>query len=177
VEERKNQIGERRRKLEEEVIASQENLGQGWQQQTTVDLLGGLTDDEDDQTEERLVYRQQREEGFSWEQTDQKSSSLHRNLPQRGSIDVLVDDFLDQQSLDIEVKKNGKNDGVYLFGSRLMKICVKEGHLLVVLSQQNRIDISTFILKYEKVEKMRLRGLQAAMSVCTMFGSSSQTVN
>jgi len=105
------------------------------------------------------------------------SSRTHRNIPKRGPLDEFVDVYLDSmEPPSVAIVKYGKNDGVYLFGSRLMKITAASsstrGHkdrTVHVLAGNQQIPLEDFISKFEKVETMRLKGLKSAQAACNML--------
>ena len=95
---------------------------------------------------------------------------------QRGPIDAAADNYFDSVSLSVEVKKNGRNDGVYVFGSRIMKIQSDSGSLVgkffrcidssVVNAPKTRVTVDDFIAKFERTEALRLKGLRAGTFFC-----------
>ena len=92
---------------------------------------------------------------------------------QRGVIDSLVDDALDDIQSGVSIKKQGKVDGTYLYGARVMRIQQKNGDLIgnlnirfvnltcAVVQGKQEWDVETFVATFEKVELQKLKGLQS----------------
>jgi len=197
-DERQRQSEEKRRQLEEESeqkrqLARSSDVGfsefaPARTEVDTIDLLGGLTDDEDEEVIPRdepqlgkrahqLPWDQKQEAREAQPQRSGVASSLHRGLPQRGNVDAIADQFFDNALISVPIKKTSKTDGVYLFGSRIMKLQLQDGGLVVAIAPKNKMALDAFIAKFEKVETLRAKGLQAAFNVCTMLGSKPVSVN
>eukprot|EP01118_Nematostelium_gracile_P007892 TRINITY_DN258_c0_g1_i6.p1 TRINITY_DN258_c0_g1~~TRINITY_DN258_c0_g1_i6.p1 ORF type:complete len:205 (-),score=62.18 TRINITY_DN258_c0_g1_i6:91-705(-) len=146
-----------------------------------IDLLGGLTDDEEEINDQIFGNsnnhhreRQVKDDASDYSvESDRVRSSQHRNLPSRGAIDELVDAFFDRTTVGVSVKKNGRKDGVYLFGQRVIKV-ESDGVNIFVCNAGKKQSMSDFITKFEAVEIVRAKGLQSAIHVCAMAGRPIQ---
>jgi len=178
IEDAKAQAEEEKRMLKEEErkrIEQQKKIeeSQPVQQIQTIDLLGGLIDEDEPQEYSPFEFQKQ------WDANDEALSesqiinNSHRSAPQRGPLDAKVDIFFDSVPVNVTVKKIGNIDGVYLFGSRMMKIRIQNDKLIVTLGPKNILPIDQFVSKFERVETIRMKGLNAALNVCTMLGTSS----
>jgi len=183
IEDAKAQAEEEKRMLKEEDrkrIDQQKKIeeSQPVQQIQTIDLLGGLID-EDEPEHSPFEFQKQREPNDETLSESQIINNSHRSAPQRGPLDAKVDIFFDSVPVNVTVKKIGNIDGVYLFGSRMMKIRIQNDKLIVTLGPKNILPIDQFVSKFERVETIRMKGLNAALNVCTMLGTSSvgQSIN
>jgi len=95
-------------------------------------------------------------------------TSAHRDLPQRGSIDEAVDRYLDGVDLSVQVVKQGRVDGVYVFGARIMRTELEQ-HKIFVVNGKKKTEISTYIFQFEKTEMLRARGLDSAMQAMNVI--------
>jgi len=105
-----------------------------------------------------------------------ETEAAHRDLPTRGRVDESVDRYLDDQNLSVRVVKHGQTDGVYLFGSRIMKTALEQ-NLIIVISDKKRRDISTWISECEKTEMLRARGMDSAMQAVNMMNAGLMSMN
>jgi hypothetical protein len=90
----------------------------------------------------------------------------------------------------VPVTKTGKKDGTYMFGTRLLRAQIKnlslgeiDGKLDMCTSLIGQVIVGTkkvpleqFVRQYEKVESVKLRGMQSALPICTMMGARSTTI-
>jgi len=174
--ERKQQTEDRRKQIEEEQIKPDDVTF--IPNAPAIDLLGGLTDEED---EEPLFEREElhrvvpKRASQPWDQAPPQqrqidggvSSSRHRDLPQRGPVDIVADEWFDGVShLRVAVKKSARLDGVYLFGTRVIKLKLEHGQLYVTITPKNVMTLAAFVERFDRVEALRVKGLNAAINVC-----------
>jgi len=102
----------------------------------------------------------------------------HRLQPQRGPVDEVCDSIFDgYHALRVPLKKQGRQDGVYLFGMRIMKIYLqKENNIATprVFVGQKVMLISEFLSKFERVEILRKKGFDSAVLMTNMMGKALQ---
>jgi len=123
-----------------------------------IDLLGGTV--EGDWEPRRNNTRSQQKPGQQITYDDDSNSeddtrstnsnTQHRLSPQRGKIDELADNILDTiSSLEVPVKKQGKNDGVYIFGQRIMRLTINRNNGIphVFINQNTSMEIEDFLQK------------------------------
>jgi len=96
----------------------------------------------------------------------------HKESTQRGPLDIYVDNQLDHIQYTIPIKKFGKNDGIYLFGARMMKAKNNSGNVGVFVGNQ-MMTIANFVNKFEKVESKKMKGLEGVQGVCSILGQIS----
>jgi len=157
-----------------------------------IDLLGGAAD-EDWEPRKNNSRSQQKSRQLTHSYDDasnddasdrssrgSNSFAQHRLTPQRGRIDEMTDDILDSINwLEVPLKKQGKSDGVYLYGQRVMKIAINRnnGTPQVVLNPTQQMGIEDFLQKFMKCEKVRMKGLQSAIFMSRMMNNSSQSID
>jgi len=102
----------------------------------------------------------------------------HRDLAARGPIDTVVDMYLDQhhEVLLVPVYKYGRRDGVYMFGTRLMKTRTVDNNIFVG-SGGHGVGIRDFTTKFGRVESVKLRGLQSASAAFPFFSMMGALVS
>jgi len=156
-----------------------------------IDLLGGLTDEEDevalpsharDEGEHLVAHKvvrhhlEREQDGSVYSNGSLNGSGSmdqrHREINQRGPLDAIADDFFDRIVSGVIVKKSTKNDGVYLFGARIIRLKLMNGELHVAVTPRNIIPLREFVQKFEKVELVRAKGLQAGLNLCSMLQSN-----
>jgi hypothetical protein len=143
------------------------------------DLLGGLPDtpsevhsENDRYSEDFPAYKS------AWEPIHggNEATSFHRAGVQRGPIDAKFEDALDYYGTDVKTVKNGKKDGVYLFGTRIVKAELNSLGDVVVPLGKDKLRVMEFLDKFSKVEKLKLRGLAAAGPLCNFMGQQKQPI-
>jgi len=148
-----------------------------------VDLLGGGSDDEDFYAKNKKSRRnkksatQEQEDEIDAVESNQNISTdqtkTHRLAPQRGRIDELTDNLLDRITYGVPIKKQGRNDGVYLLGQKMMKV---NQHLQVTVGR-NETSVKEFIEKFERVESIRQKGLQSALIMAKFMQSGVPSIS
>jgi len=152
------------------------------------DLLGGLSDEEIEEEQQQQTQFSKHHQQHTGKTTttlnsvapnvSSGSTKKHRDKPQRGPVDVIVDQYFDSVLLSVPVIKQGKNDGFYLFGSRLIKIAYNENfnnsnnfdNINVIIGNHHHlILISEFISKFERIEVLKLKGLSSAKAACNLM--------
>jgi len=186
-DDRKRKIEEeRRRVLEEEAHRSKNDFGFLTQPpikqkfiDDEIDLLGGGSEDDrssgmSDEEHYDLFGGFEAESSTS-DNDGITSNKLHRLAPQRGKIDEITDDVLDRLSNPlVSLKKQGRNDGIYILGQRVMKVHIDRTLRQPRVTLANKhITIEEFIKKFEKVEATRMKGLQSAFFVTQMMNTKS----
>jgi len=83
---------------------------------------------------------------------------IHREKVSRGKLDDLVDDALDSVFTENMITKLGKKDGVYLFGTRIMKTKVATGEIAALVGNKS-FTISDYVNKFEKIELLKKKGM------------------
>eukprot|EP01114_Cavostelium_apophysatum_P012444 TRINITY_DN2786_c0_g1_i1.p1 TRINITY_DN2786_c0_g1~~TRINITY_DN2786_c0_g1_i1.p1 ORF type:complete len:336 (+),score=84.76 TRINITY_DN2786_c0_g1_i1:90-1097(+) len=146
-----------------------------------IDLLAGSEDgasvdsrDDDD----IYSYEGDSRSETSWQAESNASRSSetdheYRKAPQRGKIDEATDDALDRISVGaITLKKQGKNDGTYLFGQRMMKVRLDSytRRPVVVVGREN-MELRDFVEKFRRVETVRQKGLASAIAASQFLAS------
>jgi len=147
-------------------------------QNDDLDLLEGTISDI---SPEHSEVRQQindsrdsrREENVLQYKKSHSRDKPHRNMPQRGPIDQVTDEKLDSISSQVIITKRTKKDGCYTYGARVINV-VKEGNTLKVKCGSKTLLFDEFISKNEKIELMRLRGLNSAKNVITFMNPSNE---
>eukprot|EP01119_Soliformovum_irregulare_P003074 TRINITY_DN13372_c0_g1_i1.p1 TRINITY_DN13372_c0_g1~~TRINITY_DN13372_c0_g1_i1.p1 ORF type:complete len:291 (+),score=104.99 TRINITY_DN13372_c0_g1_i1:180-1052(+) len=193
IEERRQQLEEIERNRAEESIRAKEQLAaeelmrrekmiqNQHQLDEDTDILRGLSDVEDEEVHHhardhhQAVHHSHHRE---YESDSGSYSSFNINLqglsaPIRGPIDEYIDSLLDRFQPQVPIKRTGKKDGVYVYGSRMMRAATNfddDGYVMV--TPQKKVDLQAFMQQYEKVETVRLQGLQAAMGMCSMLNAS-----
>jgi len=106
------------------------------------------------------------------------NTSTHRLAPQRGRVDELTDNLLDRVEYKISLKKQGKKDGVYLFGQKMMRVQLNISQQLRVLVGRDEMTIEDFVNKFERVEGLRQKGLESALMLTKFMqnGSNSSSI-
>jgi len=125
------------------------------------DLLGEYSDEEEKNNNTKEQYS-------STDSTIGEMRSSHREADPRGPLDNSVDNQLDRIQYSIPLKKFGKKDGFYLFGTRLMKTKFSNGDVVATVGNAT-MTISDFVAKFEKVESTKLKGLSGAQTICSML--------
>jgi len=135
-----------------------------------LDLLGGILEPiEEHSTLNQTKKFQQRafnEKNLPIRSSSTDSLRTHHNLLARGLIDQRVDSVLDISAYDVPILKHGKLDGTYKFGARILKIQLSATQEPIV----QKLLLVDFINKYERVETLRLQGLQSALTTSSMLG-------
>jgi len=177
IEEQKKQMAEEERRTKEEKELARKIPLQPAGKQTAltiddIDLLGGLIEEEEEERMDAL-FSPVRQSDFHSPRPSSDANKSHRLSPQRGPIDESVDNLLDTLTTAVPIKKQGRTDGVYLFGARIMRISKSRTGELTVIVGANKLQISEFLKKYEKTEVVRIRGLQSALTIATFVGSQN----
>lgn len=142
-----------------------------WELGESFDLLGGLLEDEETEEIHSRSNRNSRKERSQNRSERSKSSShheistsfkSHRSKSSRGPLDEKIDSILDKINYSVPITKQNKMEGVYIFGSRIMRI-KEEKDKLFVIQGSKKYSIEEFIAKFEKVELVRLKGLQSGL--------------
>jgi len=143
-----------------------------------IDLLGGgVEEDEEHRVEEFFSSSLRQSASQSPRPSSSSAHKFHRNSPQRGPIDESVDNFLDTLPIPaVPIKKQGKTDGIYLYGARIMRVSASRTGELSVIVGTNKLQISDYFNKYERTEIVRMKGLQSALIVATYVGSQKTQV-
>jgi len=182
LEEQALRAEEERRKLEEEKRKQEEEqqkiidetkksepvlqIAASTHVQPTYDLLGGSVGEMSENNEDDHHHDHNREETYSNYTNDLysvDSYAPHRQAGQRGPLDASVDDKLDSLHSTVKITKSGKNDGVYLFGTRMMRTKLgKDNNNPQVIIGSTLMPIEQFVRKFEKVESVKLRGIMSA---------------
>jgi len=162
-EKRRRDEEEKKRREEEKLQTEVEIVKQRITEHRTLqleDLLGEYSDEEE-------KINNTKEQYSSSDSTTGEMRS-HREANSRGHLDESVDNQLDRIQYSIPLKKYGKKDGFYLFGTRIMKTQLNNGSVVVTVGNAT-MTISDFVAKFEKVESTKLRGLSGAQTVCSML--------
>jgi len=147
-----------------------------------IDLLGGSEDDRSASGSERSEDRDESyERGSNYSEDEYNSNShsqLHRLSPQRGRVDEHTDNVLDNiRRLTTSIKKQGRNDGVYILGQRIMRVHLDHTQKPRVTIGTNSYTIQEFVDKFERVETTRQKGLESALLMTKMMGLKNSPIS
>jgi len=95
---------------------------------------------------------------------------IHREKASRGKLDDLVDDALDSVFTENMITKLGKKDGVYLFGSRIMKTKVSTGEIIALVGNKS-FTIYDYINKFERIELLKKKAMLCVPATMLMLGA------
>jgi len=190
LEEQALRAEEERRKLEEERRKQEEDqqklidetkksepvlhIAASTHVQPTYDLLGGsvgeMSENNEDDHNNEEIYSNYTNDLYSVD-----SYAPHRQSEQRGPLDASVDEKLDSVHSTVSITKSGKNDGVYLFGTRMMKTKLgKDYNDPRVIIGSTLMPIEQFVRKFERVESVKLRGIMSAGPIIQFLTSKSK---
>jgi len=102
------------------------------------------------------------------------SYTPHRQAAQRGPLDASVDNKLDSLHSTVNITKSGKNDGIYLFGTRIMKTKIGKDNEPQVIIGSTLMPIEQFVRKFERVESTKLRGIMSAAPLIQFMTAMSK---
>jgi len=188
-EERKRLEQEKKQKEEEELKALDEfkksepvlQIAVSSHPQPSYDLLGGeAAEDHEEETPQHHHHHQHQAQYDTTEDVYSNYSEFgsvnayHRQIPSRGQLDSLVDDKLDSIPTVTRITKTGKTDGVYLFGTRIMKTKLDKAEVKVLLGA-SLMPIDQFVTKFDRVESTKMRGLMSAVPMIQFISAKPKS--